>query len=96
MRSLKPALAVAAVLELLMAAPGSLAADAGRVNIYQYAVDHPVADAAMGSSPSLGASVPATVEVVSASADAVFGYFYYDGHPIIVDMSTRSVVRVGN
>ncbi|KQQ78894.1 DUF1236 domain-containing protein [Aureimonas sp. Leaf324] len=65
-----------------------------RVNVYQYAVDHPQADAQMKSAPSLGASVPQAVELARVEGEQDYGYFYFDGRPVLVDMRTRSVVRV--
>lgn len=77
-----------------LAAGGAALAQSEKVNVYQYAVDHPVADAALRTSPTLGASVPQNVEIVRVGKDEVYGYFYYDGRPVIVELSTRSVVRV--
>ncbi len=65
-----------------------------RVNVYQYAVDHPQADAQMSGPPSLGASVPQTVQLAQVEGEPDYGYFYFDGRPVLVDMRTRSVVRV--
>lgn len=86
-----------ALLVLLLAAgAGSALAQDGkeRVNVYQYAVDHPQADAQMNVAPSLGASVPQAVELSRVEGDQDYGYFYFDGRPVLVDMRTRSVVRV--
>lgn len=68
------------------------------VVVYDYAIDHPVEDAELRGAPSIGASVPQTVELatVSDAAESVYGYFYYQGRPVIVEMSTRAVVRIGN
>ncbi|MFD2238821.1 DUF1236 domain-containing protein [Aureimonas populi] len=68
------------------------------VMIYDYAVNHPTEDAQMASSPSIGASVPATVSLATAEdvEEPVYGYFYYQGRPVIVELSTRSIVRIGN
>ena len=86
--------ALAALLLATGAAP-ALAQDAReRVNVYQYAVDHPRDDAKMNSAPSLGASVPQTVELGKVEGDPDYGYFYFDGRPVLVDLRTRSVVRV--
>ena len=66
--------------------------------VFDYAVDHPVEDADLRGAPSIGASVPQTVELatVSEAPDSVYGYFYYQGRPVIVELSTRAVVRIGN
>ncbi len=68
------------------------------VVVFDYAVDHPVADAELRGAPSIGASVPQTVELatVAETADNVYGYFYWQGRPVIVELSTRAVVRIGN
>ncbi len=87
----------AALLGLALAAcaGSALAQDAReRVNVYQYAVDHPRDDAKMNGAPSLGASVPQTVELATVEGDKDYGYFYYDGRPVLVDLRTRSVVRI--
>jgi hypothetical protein len=81
---------------LLIALPSlALAQDKQRVNVYQYAIDHPTADVSTHAPPTLGASVPASVQVTTVNDDSVYGYFYYQGQPVIVDMTTRAVVRVG-
>jgi hypothetical protein len=69
-----------------------------RTLIYDYAMDHPTEDANLASMPSIGASVPANVVVATSDDgdDTVYGYFYYEGRPVIVDLTTRSVVRIGN
>ena len=94
MGSVKRDLAIAALLIASCVAPSALAAETERVNVYSYAMDHPIADADLRAIPSLGASVPATVQIVTVSGETIYGYFYYGGRPIIVEMSTRSVVRV--
>jgi hypothetical protein len=33
--------------------------------------------------------------LVPLQDEATYAYFYYNGRPVIVDTSTRSVVRVG-
>jgi hypothetical protein len=48
----------------------------------------------MKSAPSLGASVPQAVELARVEGEQDYGYFYFDGRPVLVDMRTRSVVRV--
>ncbi|WP_192845769.1 DUF1236 domain-containing protein [Aureimonas sp. AU22] len=87
----------AVLLALLLAgAAGSAVAQEQqeRVDVYQYAVDHPQADARMNVAPSLGASVPQAVTLAQVEGNKDFGYFYFDGRPVLVDMRTRSVVRV--
>ncbi|MBB3952245.1 DUF1236 domain-containing protein [Aureimonas jatrophae] len=85
--------ALTALLFTLAAAVPALA-QAEKVNVYQYAVDHPVADAPLRGPPTLGASVPQNVEIIRVGNDEVYGYFYYDGRPVIVELATRSVVRI--
>ncbi|WP_062014676.1 DUF1236 domain-containing protein [Aureimonas sp. AU4] len=85
-----------AALLLTLAAGGGALAQSEKVNVYQYAIDHPVADAPLRSAPSLGASVPQNVEIIRVGNDEVYGYFYYDGRPVIVELATRSVVRIDN
>ena len=87
-RSLLLAFALAALPTL------ALAQDNGAVNVYQYAVDHPVADVATPVTPLLGASVPQGVELATVGDNPVYGYFYHEGRPVIVDLSTRAVVRI--
>ena len=71
------------------------AAAATRINVFQYAVDHPVENSAMPVAPSIGASVPAAVLLTPFADEKTYAYFYYDGRPVLVDRSTRSVVRIG-
>lgn len=66
-----------------------------RVNVYQYAVDNPVSDSRLNIAPTLGETVPNSIELVALDGEATYAYFYYQGQPVIVDMKTRSVVRVG-
>jgi hypothetical protein len=77
-----------------LAFPGSLPARAAD-SIYDYAVAHPVPDAGLGVSPSIGDSVPPNVQLQGPEGGGPYGYFYYEGRPIIVDMATRAVVRIG-
>lgn len=86
-------LAAALALAALLPASASAQENAERVNIYQYAVDHPVPDVPLPSYPSLGASVPQTIELQRIGDDPVYGYFYFEGRPVIVDLTTRAVVR---
>lgn len=73
----------------------SLAQDSAP-SIFDYALQHPTEDARLPSPPSIGASVPQSVEVHQADGgNGVYGYFYYEGRPVVVDMTTRSIVRVG-
>jgi hypothetical protein len=75
---------------------GAASAQDSAPSIYDYALQHPTADARLPSPPSVGASVPQNVEVHQAEGgNGVYGYFYYEGRPILVDMTTRSIVRVG-
>ncbi|WAJ29063.1 hypothetical protein [Antarcticirhabdus aurantiaca] len=64
-------------------------------SIYDYAVSHPVPDAGLGVRPTIGDSVPPNVQLQVPDGGGPFGYFYYEGQPIIVDMATRAVVRIG-
>lgn len=66
-----------------------------RVNVYQYAVDNPVENATLRSAPTLGASVPVGVQLTPCADEKTYSYFYYNDLPVIVDQSTRSVVRIG-
>lgn len=87
--------AALAALLLMGGAGAALAQDQKeRVNVYQYAVDHPQADAKMNNAPSLGASVPQAVELAQIEGERDYAYFYFDGRPVLVDLHTRSVVRI--
>jgi hypothetical protein len=66
-----------------------------RVNVYQYAIDNPVENSALRAAPTLGASVPLGVVLAPCEDEKTYAYFYYDGRPVIVERSTRSVVRIG-
>lgn len=66
-----------------------------RVNVHQFAISHPVPDTRLPISPSLGDSVPQDVRLTPAEGNDNFAYFYYAGQPVIVDLKTRSVVRIG-
>ncbi|KAB0682864.1 DUF1236 domain-containing protein [Aureimonas leprariae] len=72
------------------------AAQPARVNVYQYAVDNPVENATLKIAPSLGASVPVGVQLTPCADEKTYSYFYYNGLPVIVEQSTRSVVRIGH
>ncbi|MDY8109192.1 DUF1236 domain-containing protein [Fulvimarina sp. 2208YS6-2-32] len=80
----------------LLASFGVLPASAqSTVSVVQYASNNPVADAAMPNPPSLGASVPSSVSLQSVEGAPNFGYFYFDGRPVIVDLRTRAIVKIG-
>ncbi|MEN3792026.1 DUF1236 domain-containing protein [Fulvimarina sp. MAC3] len=64
-------------------------------NVVQYAASNPVENASLQNPPSLGASVPSSVNLQSIKGHANFGYFYYNGQPVIVDLRTRAIVRIG-
>jgi hypothetical protein len=75
-------------------AGAAAAQSAPPVNVHQFAVDHPVPDVQLRLAPTLGASVPAQVQLAAIEGTKDYGYFYYEGRPVIVDMATRSIVRV--
>tara|TARA_R110002020_G_scaffold78679_1_gene197705 strand:+ start:200 stop:493 length:294 start_codon:yes stop_codon:yes gene_type:complete len=87
------AIAVAFMLQFSALAPAIAADDA--VNILQYALAHPTDNASLPTRPALGDSVPASVKLQQPKGSRAFAYFYYAGQPIIVEMKTRSIVRVG-
>lgn len=64
-------------------------------NVVQFASSNPVENASLQNPPSLGASVPSTVNLQQVEGHPNFGYFYYDGQPVIVDLRTRAIVKVG-
>lgn len=66
------------------------------VNVYQFAIDNPVSDSPLTRVPTLGETVPASISLVPLDDPATYAYFYYNGQPIIVDLRTRSVVRIGD
>ncbi|GGE21768.1 hypothetical protein GCM10011390_46410 [Aureimonas endophytica] len=66
-----------------------------RINVYQYAIDNPVEDSHLKNAPILGASVPEAIALAPCQDEKAYAYFYYQGQPVIVDRSTRSVVRIG-
>ncbi|KAA0968560.1 hypothetical protein FPY71_16890 [Aureimonas fodinaquatilis] len=75
---------------------GLAGAATAQSSIYDYALQHPTEDAALTTPPSLGASVPQNVQLHQADdGNGVYGYFFYDGRPVIVDLGTRSIVRIG-
>ena len=66
-----------------------------RVNVYDFAVENPVDDSSLRFAPTLGETVPEVIHLVPLEGEASYAYFYYNGLPVIVDVTTRSVVRVG-
>jgi hypothetical protein len=96
----KTVLALLTLLAALASGATAFAAPAeakgAHVNVYQYAVDNPVADAKLRAAPTLGASVPEAVSLSPCEGEKTYVYFYYEGQPVIVDRSTRSVVRIGD
>jgi hypothetical protein len=65
-------------------------------SVSDYALQHPTEDARLNTPPSIGASVPQNVQIHQPEGgDGVYGYFYYEGRPVIVDMGTRAIVRIG-
>ncbi|HEX2019748.1 MAG TPA: hypothetical protein VGO17_12475 [Aurantimonas sp.] len=83
-------------LALLAATAGSPAfAEGESINIVQYALANPTDNAQMPTPPSLGDSVPQSVQLRQPDPNSSLAYFYYAGQPVIVDLKTRSVVRVG-
>ncbi|MCB8840782.1 DUF1236 domain-containing protein [Aurantimonas sp. VKM B-3413] len=84
----------AALLAALSLAPAAFAADE-KVNVLQYALAHPTDNASLKNSPNLGDSVPPAVKLQQPPGSSSFAYFYYAGQPIIVDLKTRSIVRIG-
>ena len=68
---------------------------ATRVNVFEFAVNNPVDDSRLRMAPTLGETVPKTIDLVPLDDEASYAYFYYNGRPVIVDLTTRSVVRVG-
>jgi hypothetical protein len=97
-KKLRPFVMLAALAILPAAAAAQVPAKAAtpaRVNVYQYAVDNPVENSTLRIAPSLGASVPAAVVLAPCADEKTYAYFYYNGLPVIVEKSTRSVVRIG-
>lgn len=102
----KSLLALTAIALGGIVAAGAHAEDAGAktsdgrgprpVNVYQYALRNPVDNAHLNRPPALGESVPTAVALVPLDGNKNYAYFYYAGQPVIVDLVTRSIVRVGN
>lgn len=67
---------------------------ADRVNIMEYALEHPTDNAPLPSLPELGDSVPKNIVLKRPDGPSRYSYFYYDGRPVIVDMKTRAIVRI--
>ncbi|MEF2550702.1 hypothetical protein VQ042_04890 [Aurantimonas sp. A2-1-M11] len=86
-------IAVAAVLAMTLAAVAQ--GNDEKVNVLQYALSHPSDNAQMQRAPALGDSVPASVNLQQANGNTSFAYFYWAGQPVIVDLKTRSIVRIG-
>ncbi|MCQ0988843.1 hypothetical protein [Jiella marina] len=91
--SLRLVSALAVALAVLSPVTSSAADDA--VNVMQYALSHPTDNAQLPSPPALGDSVPRSVQLATAEGNGRFAYFYYAGAPVIVDLKTRSIVRIG-
>ncbi|NDW04596.1 hypothetical protein [Jiella pacifica] len=92
-KTMRLAMAVAFALQFASFAPAIAADDA--VNILQYALAHPTDNARLPTLPALGDSVPSSVKLEQPKGSRAFAYFYYAGQPIIVEMKTRSIVRIG-
>ncbi|NDV86405.1 hypothetical protein GTW51_06800 [Aurantimonas aggregata] len=82
-------------LALLAATAGTPAWAQDSVNVLQFALSNPTDNAQMATPPSLGDSVPQSVALRQPDPNSSLAYFYYNGQPVIVDLKTRSVVRVG-
>lgn len=82
---------------LLLPAAAQTAAKppASRINVYQYAINNPVENSTLKIAPSIGASVPQGVTLTPCADEKTYAYFYYNGQPVIVERTTRSVVRIG-
>lgn len=89
----RPVLLALAFLAVTASAPALAQGDS--VNVLQYALSNPTDNAQMPTPPSLGDSVPESVQLRQPDPNSSLAYFYYNGQPVIVDLKTRSVVRVG-
>ena len=94
--------AAAALLTLLSpqlsgsALVGPVMAQGSKVNVLEYALSHPSDNARIPTPPQLGDSVPNSVTLQRPdNGNSAYGYFYYAGQPVIVDIKTRAVVRIG-
>ncbi|MBO0903677.1 hypothetical protein [Jiella sonneratiae] len=90
-----PRLAIAALFSLQAALLSPAIAADESVNVLQYALAHPTDNASLRAPPALGDSVPGSVKLQQPKGSKAFAYFYYAGQPVIVDMKTRSIVRIG-
>ncbi|WP_083592819.1 hypothetical protein [Aurantimonas sp. 22II-16-19i] len=88
-------LAIAALFGLQIAALAPAQAADERVNVLQYALAHPTDNARLPAPPALGDSVPGAIKLQQPEGSKRFAYFYYGGQPVIVDLKTRSIVRIG-
>ena len=88
-------LAIAGLIGLHFAAVAPAFAAEGKVNVLQYALSHPTDNARLPAPPALGDSVPKAVKLEQPEGSGGFAYFYYSGRPVIVDLKTRSIVRIG-
>ena len=66
-----------------------------RGDMMSYALSHPVDNTSLPYPPALGDSVPQSVALQRVEGVPNFGYFYYGGQPILVDLRTRAIVRIG-
>ncbi|MEF2547827.1 hypothetical protein VQ045_11710 [Aurantimonas sp. E1-2-R+4] len=91
-------LRTALILALSTLALTSLAAGQGtdeNVIVLQYAAEHPSDNARLPTAPQLGDSVPDTIALQQVDGNSTLAYFYYNGEPVLVDLKTRSIVRIG-
>ncbi|MCP3053921.1 DUF1236 domain-containing protein [Aurantimonas marianensis] len=91
---LRTALIVALSTFALTMAASAQGADE-KVIVLQYAADNPSDNAQLPTVPQLGDSVPDTVALQQVPGNSNLVYFYYDGEPVLVDLKTRSIVRIG-
>ena len=94
-RQSHPLFVTAILIAASLAAGRSASAADASVNVYQYAINNPVDDSRLSMAPTLGETVPQSISLVPLKDELTYAYFYYNGRPVIVDTSTRSVVRVG-
>ena len=86
------------ILAAMLAASSVLAVPAvaqDKGDIMSYALSHPVDNTSLPYPPALGDSVPQSVALQRVEGVPNFGYFYYGGQPILVDLRTRAIVRIG-
>lgn len=72
----------------------ALAQDAQTTSVVDFALSHPADNASVDQLPILGDSVPLSVELRPIEGKPNYGYFYYAGQPVIVDMRTRAIVKI--